>query len=227
MRPGKRLPRAVELRRSRSSRAARRPSSSSGNPASRRAGDGRRRIVKKLAGGLTRGAARTNAVVSMTTPRIDVAGPGDLAELVRLLGAQLHEHDIPATDSGMEKALRGMLDDPRRGTLFLARREGAPARAVGLACLSYTWTLELGGLSSWLDELYVEPALRGSGVGRALLLAAIAHARSIGAAAIDRGGRGARARRAPVRARGVQATLPHPMGAAPLSGAPNRRAGGA
>ncbi len=121
----------------------------------------------------------------MTTPRIDVAGPGDLAELVRLLGAQLHEHDIPATDSGMEKALRGMLDDPRRGTLFLARREGAPARAVGLACLSYTWTLELGGLSSWLDELYVEPALRGSGVGRALLLAAIAHARSIGAAAID------------------------------------------
>lgn len=129
----------------------------------------------------------------MTTPRISVAGLSDLADLVRLLGAQLHEHDIPATSSGMERAVRGMLEDPRRGTLFLAKADGgstsdgAPVeeRAVGMACLSYTWTLELGGLSAWLDELYVEPALRGAGVGRALLLAAIAHARSVGAAAVD------------------------------------------
>jgi GNAT superfamily N-acetyltransferase len=83
----------------------------------------------------------------------------------------------------MEKAVRGMLEDPRRGTLFLARQEAQ--RAVGMACLSYTWTLELGGLSAWLDELYVEPTLRGAGVGRALLTAAIAHARSVGAAAVD------------------------------------------
>jgi GNAT superfamily N-acetyltransferase len=119
----------------------------------------------------------------MSTLRIDVAGTGDLAELVRLLGAQLAEHDIPATDAGMERAVRGMLEDPRRGTLFLARQEAQ--RAVGMACLSYTWTLELGGLSAWLDELYVEPALRGAGVGRALLTAAITHARSVGAAAVD------------------------------------------
>ncbi len=133
----------------------------------------------------------------MTTPRIAVAGLPDLAELVRLLGAQLHEHDIPATSTGMERAVRGMLEDPRRGTLLLAttdtgapRAEGGAApgdepRAVGMACLSYTWTLELGGLSAWLDELYVEPALRGAGVGRALLSAAVAHARSVGAAAVD------------------------------------------
>lgn len=118
----------------------------------------------------------------MTTPRITVAALADLAHVVELLGAQLREHDIPATQIGMESAVRGMLEDPRRGALFLAW-EGASA--VGLACLSYTWTLELGGLSSWLDELYVEPRLRGAGIGRALLHAAIAEARSAGAAAID------------------------------------------
>lgn len=118
----------------------------------------------------------------MTTPRITLATRMDLAEVVKLLGAQLREHDIPATEIGMENAVRGMLEDPRRGALFLAW-EGASA--VGLACLSYTWTLELGGLSSWLDELYVEPRLRGAGIGRALLHAAIAEARSAGAAAID------------------------------------------
>ena len=118
----------------------------------------------------------------MTTPRITLATRTDLAEVVKLLGAQLREHDIPAKEIGMENAVRGMLEDPRRGALFLAW-EGASA--VGLACLSYTWTLELGGLSSWLDELYVEPRLRGAGIGRALLHAAIAEARSAGAAAID------------------------------------------
>ncbi len=118
----------------------------------------------------------------MTTPSITVAAPADLADVVRLLGAQLREHDIPATQIGMEKAVRGMLDDPRRGTIFLAW-EGASA--IGLAALSYTWTLELGGLSAWLDELYVDPKLRGAGVGRGLLHAAIEHARSLGAAAID------------------------------------------
>ena len=68
----------------------------------------------------------------MTTPRITVATLADLAQVVELLGAQLREHDIPATQIGMEKAVRGMLDDPRRGTIFLAW-EGASA--IGLAAL--------------------------------------------------------------------------------------------
>lgn len=116
------------------------------------------------------------------TPSISLATHTDLAPIVRLLGAQLAEHDIPATTEGLEKAVGGMLEDPRRGDILLAR-DGA--RTVGLAVLSYTWTLEHGGLSAWLDELYVEPELRSNGIGRALLLRAIDHARAQGAAAID------------------------------------------
>lgn len=75
-----------------------------------------------------------------------------------------------------------MLSDPARGDILLAQ---VGDRAVGVAVFAYSWTLEHGGLSCWLDELYVEPGLRSSGIGRALLLRGIEHVKGRGAAAID------------------------------------------
>lgn len=115
------------------------------------------------------------------TPSISLASLPDIAEILRLLVAQLEEHAI-LVPANLEKAVAGMLEEPRRGRILLARLEG---RAVGLACLSFTWTLDLGGHSAWLDELFVEPSLRSRGIGEALLGAAIAQARSSGAAAVD------------------------------------------
>ncbi len=42
-------------------------------------------------------------------------------------------------------------------------------RVVGVAVLSIVWTLEHGGKSCWLDELYVRPEVRTAGVGTLLL----------------------------------------------------------
>lgn len=116
------------------------------------------------------------------TPTIHVAGTGDLAQIVQLLQGQFEEHEIPSTNEGLAKAVGGMLEDPARGDILLARLDGRP---VGVAVLAYSWTLEHGGLSCWLDELYVEPALRSKGIGRALLHFAIEHLKGRGAAAID------------------------------------------
>lgn len=116
------------------------------------------------------------------TPTIHLAGPADLAKIVLLLGGQFAEHDIPATEDGLKKAVSGMLEVPARGDILLASVDG---RAVGVAVLAYSWTLEHGGLSCWLDELYVEPELRSKGIGRALLLFAMGHVKARGAAAID------------------------------------------
>jgi GNAT superfamily N-acetyltransferase len=101
-----------------------------------------------------------------------------------LLVEQMREHDIPLDASGVGRAVDGALARPERATILVARTLES-ALVVGVAYLAYTWTLEHGGLSCWLEELYVSPPHRERGVGRALLCSALEHARAAGCAAMD------------------------------------------
>lgn len=113
---------------------------------------------------------------------IRLATPVDVDTVSALLAVQLAEHEVEIEPTRLRAAVLGMLEDPQRGFVLLAF---SGAAVVGVACLPLTWTLEHGGLSAWLDELYVIPARREHGIGRALLRAACAHARKLGCAAID------------------------------------------
>ncbi len=106
----------------------------------------------------------------------------DLPALTALLIAQLRDHGNDVPDAALAAAAHGMLERPQRGRFLLAF-DGASV--VGLAALSYLWTLERGGRAAWLDELYVLPDRRDAGVGAALLAAAVAEARAAGALAVD------------------------------------------
>jgi ribosomal protein S18 acetylase RimI-like enzyme len=55
----------------------------------------------------------------------------------------------------------------------------------GFAELRFRPSLYIGALDAYLEELYVVPERRGHGLGRALLEAAMDHARHRGAARID------------------------------------------
>lgn len=110
------------------------------------------------------------------------ATAADLDAVVDLLAAQMAEHNITIAREGIAAAVRGMLADARRGFILVAR-DGA--ETIGLAYVAFTWSLEHGGLTSWLEELYVLPARREHGTGRALLLAALETARAAGCAATD------------------------------------------
>jgi ribosomal protein S18 acetylase RimI-like enzyme len=55
----------------------------------------------------------------------------------------------------------------------------------GFAQLRFRPSLHTGALDAYLEELYVVPERRGHGLGRALLEAAMDHARARGAAHID------------------------------------------
>ncbi|HEU4412572.1 MAG TPA: GNAT family N-acetyltransferase [Polyangiaceae bacterium] len=114
---------------------------------------------------------------------VEPARAADLPALARLLGAQFAEHSIELEPAALREALRGLVEAPARGAVLVARDEGG--RAVGIACLSYLWTLEHGGLSAWLDELYVTPACRGRGLGARLVREACARAAADGCAAVD------------------------------------------
>jgi GNAT superfamily N-acetyltransferase len=106
----------------------------------------------------------------------------DGAALLALMRAQFREHHIDLSDEGITRAIEGVLRQPSWGRILVATLAGTP---VGFAALSFMWTYEHGGRAAWLDELYVEPAQRGGGIGGTLLRAAYRVAADSGAATMD------------------------------------------
>jgi GNAT superfamily N-acetyltransferase len=120
----------------------------------------------------------------MSSPSYEIvrAGPRHAGEVLRLLGTQLAEHHVEIGDARLAAAIDGVLADPGRGFFLAAIQDG---RVIAAAYVSFIWSLEQGGYSAWLDELYVEPDRRCGGIGTALLEAVIRECRAAGCAAID------------------------------------------
>jgi len=116
--------------------------------------------------------------------RIRVTSPAASARatVFDLLARQLREHDIGILDEALLAAIDGVFADERRGFFLLALRD---AEAAGVAYVSFTWSLEHGGNSAWLEELYVLPEWRDQGVGTILLNSVLEEARLRGCAALD------------------------------------------
>lgn len=113
---------------------------------------------------------------------IGPATRADEAALCDLLARQLAEHDLPAEPARVGRAVAGILADERTGFLLAARAGGV---VIGVSYVAMIWSLEHGGPSSWLEELYVLPGWRGGGVGAALLQASLALAAERGCLMMD------------------------------------------
>ena len=106
----------------------------------------------------------------------------DFRDVLPLLEAQFVEHDIDMKGEALERVVRGMIEVEGRGIILAGREEG---RTLGVAVLAHTWSLEMGGLTTWLDELYVIPEKRNGGFGTELLRAAIEIAGREGLKGVD------------------------------------------
>lgn len=113
---------------------------------------------------------------------ISEIGGEDLDAAVALLATQLAEHEIALERAALARAVGALVRHREFGRVLVAR-DGD--RVVGVAALSFLWTLEHGGASAWLDELYVLPEARGTGLGRRLTEAALELARKVGCIALD------------------------------------------
>jgi len=102
--------------------------------------------------------------------------------VVELLAAQLGEHSLAPAQAALEAAAAALIAEPRLGRIFVAEAGG---RIIGVAAMSWSFSLEHGGRAAWLDELYVVPEHRGGGIGTMLLEAVRAAARAGGALAMD------------------------------------------
>lgn len=104
----------------------------------------------------------------MTTVSIRPARPGEGAlvfSFVMQLATYEHlEHEVRATAASFEAALFG--PSPRVFCDFV-EEDGVP---VGLALWFATFSTFEGRHGIWLEDLFVEPAHRGKGYGKALLV---------------------------------------------------------
>jgi GNAT superfamily N-acetyltransferase len=104
---------------------------------------------------------------------------GDVPVLLELFG-ELAEyehltHELRASEQGLARALFG--DRPAAEALIAERdRDGA----LGYALFYPTFSSFLTSSGVWLEDLFVRPAHRGGGVGRALLAAVAARTRELG-----------------------------------------------
>jgi GNAT superfamily N-acetyltransferase len=114
----------------------------------------------------------------------------DLAELWEVLGdhhATLD--DVPAVRSAPDRWQRRQLQyrdwlTDRAGRLFIAERDGRPVGYVMLTIGDGPATWEVGDVVAEIETMSVLPAERSSGVGKALIDAALAAAEAAGATAM-------------------------------------------
>lgn len=106
-------------------------------------------------------------------------GAGGLDAFLPLIAGYQRFYGEDAPDDGRNRAFwtRFLAPDGDRG-LLLGAWEGE--RAVGFATLYWTWESVAASDVAVMHDLFVDPAVRGGGVGRALIDACVAAARARG-----------------------------------------------
>jgi len=116
-------------------------------------------------------------------PVVSTIRPDQIDAAVKLFGAQMKEHHI---EIGLEK-VRGVIEqviaDDRRGFILVATT--AEGEVVGAAFASAFLGMEHGGVSGWLEELYVLPPWRGMQIGSKLVSEVVRLAKTRGWRALD------------------------------------------
>jgi len=118
--------------------------------------------------------------------RIEKAARDDRDTVLGLVEKLLRElEDSPDEFAGLEpgRVARDLEAAGDRFTAFLARSDSG--EAVGIATLFESFAIYAGGSYGIIDEMYVDPAWRGAGVGRSLLQAVAEHGRRRGWVRID------------------------------------------
>lgn len=114
--------------------------------------------------------------------KIEIATTKDLNILHELIQKQFLEHEIDYENDQLKSAIDQMLTNDNLGFFLIAKEKN---RSLGFAVISFAWTLEHGGKSAWLDELYVLPEHRNAGIGSAIVDRLFIEAKEKGCLAVD------------------------------------------
>jgi len=118
-----------------------------------------------------------------STPVISTIRPNQIAAAVELFRIQLREHHIASDVEQVRGVIEQVVADERLGFILVATT--AHGQLVGAAFASTFLGMEHGGISGWLEELYVLPSWRGKGIGSKLVGEVVRLAETRGWRALD------------------------------------------
>ncbi len=102
------------------------------------------------------------------TTAIHLAGPADATRLLTMIEAFHSEYGLTTTDAEREAALTPLLDGSPLGAVWLFGPTMAP---TGYVIITFGWSMELGGMDAFVDELYIRPPVRRRGIASEVLSA--------------------------------------------------------
>ncbi|HKP44225.1 GNAT family N-acetyltransferase [Mycobacterium sp.] len=110
---------------------------------------------------------------------IGTVGPADLPELMPMLRAYCDFYRVDPPEERLRALANALIDNPAEGAQLIARdSHGTP---VGFATIYWTWQTLHAARVGVLNDLFVVPASRGSGTGRALIERSLEFCRERGA----------------------------------------------
>jgi GNAT superfamily N-acetyltransferase len=108
---------------------------------------------------------------------IDTVGTDDVSDLMPMLRAYCEFYRVDPTDERLRALVTALIEDPSEGLQLIARDSAGAASAatssrgtpLGFATIYWTWQTLHAARVGVLNDLFVIPASRGSGTGRALI----------------------------------------------------------
>jgi GNAT superfamily N-acetyltransferase len=99
-------------------------------------------------------------------------GEEDLEALLPLLRGYCDFYEVSPSDEALLAVSRALIADPEReGLQLIAREISAPARAVGFATVYWTWQTLNAARLGVMNDLFIAPEARGSGLADRLIAA--------------------------------------------------------
>ena len=94
------------------------------------------------------------------------ASPDDIQQLVMMMTEFYAESPYTLNQQRATEAFTALLADDRLGHVWFIQSD---SQDIGYVVVTLCYSMEYGGLSAFVDDLFVRPAFRGAGLGTGAL----------------------------------------------------------